>query len=107
MYVYMYLYSLSNSRWHSAKAIVIADVKGKIIVSRWHFFADVIFSGTSKFKTIKILISKQTCAQYLFQRILNTFLNIYALLFIFRKLWTIEKVELSLSIVAVCHVFLQ
>ena len=86
MYVYMYLYSLSNSRWYSAKAIVIADVKSKVIVSRWHFFADVIFSDTSKFKTIKILIPKQTCAQYLFQGILKIFLNIYALLFIFRKL---------------------
>ena len=37
MYVYMYLYILSNSRWHSGKAVVIADVKSKIIVSRWHF----------------------------------------------------------------------
>ena len=86
MYVYMYLHSLSNSRWHSAKVAVIADVKSKIIVSRWHVFAGVILSGTSKFKIIKILIPKQTCAQYLFQRILKTFLNIYALLFIFRKL---------------------
>ena len=66
--------------------VMIADVKSKIILSRWHFFADVIFSGTSKFKTIKILIPKQTCAQYLFQGILKIFLNIYALLFIFRKL---------------------
>ena len=65
--------------------VVIADLKSKIILSR-HFFADVIFSGTSKFKTIKILIPKQTCAQYLFQGILKIFLNIYALLFIFRKL---------------------
>ena len=44
-----YLYSsLSNSRRHSANAEVIADVKSKIIVSCWHFFADVIFSATSK-----------------------------------------------------------
>ena len=86
MYVYMYIYvCLSNSRWHSAKAVVIADVKNKIIVSLWHFFADMIFSGTSKFKTIKILIPKKICAQYLFQGILKTFLNIHALLFIFRK----------------------
>ena len=43
--------SLSNSRRHSANA----DVKSKIIVSRRHFFADVIFSATlQKFKTIKI-----------------------------------------------------
>ena len=40
--------SLSNSRRHSANADVIADVKSKIIVSRRHFFADVIFSATSK-----------------------------------------------------------
>ena len=38
MYVYMYLYSLSNSRWHSEKAVVIANVKSKIIVSRRHYF---------------------------------------------------------------------
>ena len=47
--------SLSTSRRHSANADVIADVKSKIIVSRRHFFVDVIFSATSqKFKTIKI-----------------------------------------------------
>ena len=40
--------SLSNSRRHSANADVIADMKSKIIVSRRHFFADVIFSATSK-----------------------------------------------------------
>ena len=82
----MYLYSLSNSRWHLAKDVVIADAKRKIIVSRWHFFADEIFSGISKFKTIKILTPKQICAQYLFQVVLKTFLNIFVLLFIFRKL---------------------
>ena len=37
------LNSLSNSRRHSANADVIADVKSYIIVSRRHFFADVIF----------------------------------------------------------------
>ena len=37
-------YSLSNLRRHSANA----DMKSKIIVSRRHFFADVIFSATSK-----------------------------------------------------------
>ena len=41
-------YSLSNSRQHLANADVIADVKSKIIVSRRHFFAKVIFSATSK-----------------------------------------------------------
>ena len=40
--------SLSNSRRHSPNADVIADVKSKITVSRRHFFADVIFSATSK-----------------------------------------------------------
>ena len=43
-----YFFSLSNSRRHSANADVIADVKSKIIVSHRHFFADVIFSATSK-----------------------------------------------------------
>ena len=41
-------YSHSYSRQHSANADVIADVKSKIIVSRQHFFADVIFSTTSE-----------------------------------------------------------
>ena len=40
--------SLSNSRWYSANADVIADVKSKIIASRRHFLADVIFSAISK-----------------------------------------------------------
>ena len=40
--------SLSNSRRHSANAEVIANVKSKIIVSCRHFFADMIFSATSK-----------------------------------------------------------
>ena len=52
--IYMII-SLSNSHRHSANADMIADVKSKIIVSRRHFFADMIFSATSqKFKTIKI-----------------------------------------------------
>ena len=44
----MCVYSLSNSCQHSANAhaIVIADVKSKIIVSRQHSFADVIYSAT-------------------------------------------------------------
>ena len=37
-------YSLSNSSQHLA----IADVKSKIIVSRQHFFVDMIFSAGSK-----------------------------------------------------------
>ena len=40
--------SLSNSRWHSVNANVIADVKSKLIVSHQHFFANVIFSATLK-----------------------------------------------------------
>ena len=40
--------SLSNSRWYSSNADVIADVKSKIIASRRHFLADVIFSAISK-----------------------------------------------------------
>ena len=36
----------SNSRRHLANAVTIADVKSKIIVSRWHFFANVIYSAT-------------------------------------------------------------
>ena len=43
----IFVSSLSNSRRHLANADVIADVKSKIIVSRRHFFADVIFSATS------------------------------------------------------------
>ena len=41
-------HSLSNSCQHSANADVVADVKSKIIVLHQHFFADVIFSATSK-----------------------------------------------------------
>ena len=40
--------SLSNSSQHSANADVIAYMKSKILVSRQHFFSDVIFSATSK-----------------------------------------------------------
>ena len=40
--------SLSNSRRHLANTDVIADVKSRITVSRQQFFADVIFSATSK-----------------------------------------------------------
>ena len=40
--------SLSNSHWHLANADVIANEKSKTIVSCHHFFADVIFSATSK-----------------------------------------------------------
>ena len=40
--------SLSNSLRHSANVDMITDVKSKIIISRWHFFANVIFFTTSK-----------------------------------------------------------
>ena len=40
--------TVSNLGRHSAKADVIADMKSKIILSRWQFCTDVIFSATSK-----------------------------------------------------------
>ena len=42
------IHSLSNSRWHSADADVIADVKSETILSHQQFFANMIFSATSK-----------------------------------------------------------
>ena len=59
------LFSLSNSRRHSANADVIADVKSKITVSRQHFFGDVIFCATwkGKFKTTKIRLEKNPYTQ--------------------------------------------
>ena len=70
----------------------IADLKSKIIVSHRHFFVDVIFSASSKVSNCqnkslrKIPIPKQIRTYDIFQGILKTFSNIYALLFIFRKL---------------------
>ena len=40
--------SLSNSHRHLPNADMIVNVKSKIIISHWHFFADVIFSANSK-----------------------------------------------------------
>ena len=40
--------NLSNPRRHSANADVIVDMISKIILSCWQFFADIIFSATSK-----------------------------------------------------------
>ena len=40
------MYSLSNSCRHLANADAITNVKSKIIVSRRHFFVDVIYSAT-------------------------------------------------------------
>ena len=56
-------FSYSNSRRHSANADVIADVKSKIILSRRQFFAEVIFSATSKVRTIKIKLEKNSYTQ--------------------------------------------
>ena len=84
-------FSLSNSRRHSVNANVIADVKSNIIVPRQQFFADVIFSATSKVQNHQKKPEKIPCthtinAYYIFQGISNIFSNIYALLFIFNKL---------------------
>ena len=73
----------------SANADMIADVKSEIIVSRRHFFADMLFSATSKVqnyqkkqqqkkKRRKISIPKQIRAYYMFQGIIKIFSNIYA-----------------------------
>ena len=50
------------------------------------FLRTWFFLPLQKFKTIKIPIPKQIRAHCIFQGISKTFLNIYALLFIFRKL---------------------
>ena len=42
----VYCNSLSNSCQHSANVNAIADVKSKIMVSHWYFFADMIYSAT-------------------------------------------------------------
>ena len=45
--------SLSNSHWHWANADIIANVKIKVILSRQHFFADMIYSTSSKVQNYK------------------------------------------------------
>ena len=81
---------LSNLRRHSANADVIADVKSKIIVSRRHFFDEVIFSATSKVQNYqnktgeKSLNPKKIRAYYIFQGILKIFSNIYDLLYLWQ-----------------------
>ena len=102
--------SLSTSRRHWANADVIADVKKKSLYDNI-FLPTRFFLPLQKFKTVKIKleqipIPKQIRAYYIFRGILKTFSNICALLFVFSKLQTTEKVQLSFSIVAVCHVFL-
>ena len=70
-------FSYSNSRRHSANADVIADVKSKIILSRQQFFADVIFSATSKVQNYQNKTGekfKQMCAYYIFQVILKIYM---------------------------------
>ena len=42
----VYCNSLSNSSRHSANVNAIADVKSKIMVLHWYFFADMIYSAT-------------------------------------------------------------
>ena len=63
LFIFICYISLSNSRWHWANADVIADLKNKIIVSRRHFFADVIVLPLQKFKTIKIKPEKNLYTQ--------------------------------------------
>ena len=36
------------SEFFSPASLMIADMKSKIILSHWYFFADMIFSATSK-----------------------------------------------------------
>ena len=60
------IFSHSNSRRHLPNADVIADVKSKIIVSRRHFFADVIFSATSKVQNYPNLYTQtNTCSLHI------------------------------------------
>ena len=90
--LYRIYISLSNSRGHSANADVIADVTSKIIVSRRHFFADVILSDISKVQNYQNKTGKKSL--YRNKYVLTTYFKefqryfrIYnALLFIFSKL---------------------
>ena len=70
----IFLFSLSNLRQHSANADVAADVNSKIVVSRRHFFADVIFSPTSKIQNYQ---KKKTGEKYLHpsKYVLTTYLK--------------------------------
>ena len=52
--------NLSKSRQHSVNADVIADVNSKITVSRWNFFADVVFSATSKVQNYQNKIGEKS-----------------------------------------------
>ena len=50
LYLFLYI-SLSKSRRHLANTDAIADVKSKFIVSRRHFFADVISADVIYYTT--------------------------------------------------------
>ena len=60
--------------------------KAKSLYHVGNFLPTWVFVPLQKSKTIKIPIPEQIRAHYIFQGILKTFLKIYALLFIFRKL---------------------
>ena len=82
-------FSLPNSCQHSANADVFADMKSKIIVSCWYFFADMVFSATSKVQNYqnktgeKSLNSNKYCLLHISRNFKDTFryicfsLNLY------------------------------
>ena len=88
-------------------------VKSKIIVSCWHFFADMIFSAIWKVQTYenktreKSLYYTQTntCLLHI-SRNFKVIFKIYALLSIYSKLLTTETVQSSVSICC-CLPFFQ
>ena len=83
--------SLSNSRWHSANADVIADVKSKIIVSRWHFFADVIFFATSKVQSYQNLYTQtNTCSLHISRNFKDIFI-----VFILKTIYMLRSLSLE------------
>ena len=70
--------SLSNTSQHSTNVDVIADVKSKIIVSRRHFFVDIICSATSKIqnhqnKTVEKNINVKNIKPIPNKYVLNTY----------------------------------
>ena len=88
-------YCLSNSCRHSANADVIANVKSKIIVSRQHFFADMIYAATSKIQNYQYKTGEKSL--YPSKYVHNKY---------FKEFQRYEKVQSSLLIIAVCHVSL-
>ena len=87
-FIFICYISLSNSRRHSANVDMIADLKSKIIVSRQHFFADVIFLPLQNFKTIKMKPEKNPYDKNIQSKIPipKQIRAYFALLFIFSKL---------------------